>query len=369
MKRTPFYPEHVAHGATMYEAQGWEMPAQYGEINAEQLAVRQNVGVTDFSSTGEIEIQGRDALTLVQRVIVNDAGRMPVHRVLYSTMCRPDGTILADVTIYRLGPERYMVMTAWGSNGANERVEYDWLCRHAEGLDACITDVSSGVALLALQGPRSRQVLAGLTDADLASLPYMWAVPARIAGIRGLVSRTGYTGELGYELLCPAEHAHDLWEALLSAGKPFGLTLCGHRAVFNLRLDKGYIARFDMSGATPYEVGLGWTVKLGKGDFVGRDALARQQAEGVARRLVSLQVAGEHIPAAGETLTYGGRAVGQVTSGGYSVVFRQPVGLGFVPSDLPVGAELEIQGADGLLHPARIAPRPMYDPEGVRLRS
>ena len=200
MKRTVFYYPALQAGARMRQAQGWEMPDHFGDPRAEHLAVRQTVGVFDWSSTGEIEICGRDALALVQKVIVNDASPMAVGRVLYTTICRPDGAIMSDVTIYRLGEARYWCMTAWGSNQANRRPEYEWFVEQAQGLDVCITDVSSGVALLAVQGPAAGKVVAPMTSIDLAALPYMGFAPGTVADIpSALISRTGYTGELGYE--------------------------------------------------------------------------------------------------------------------------------------------------------------------------
>lgn len=369
MKRTPFYAQHIAHGATMYEVQGWEMPAEYSGIGEENLATRQYAGMSDFASTGEIEVKGRDALTLIQRVIVNDASDMPPGKVLYSTMCRPDGNILSDITVYSFSTEHFMIMTAWGSNRENQRVEYDWLRAHADDLDVCITDLSSGSALLAVQGPRSRDILAPLSLAALATLPYMHFTMGSVAGINSLISRTGYTGEMGYEVICAPEHAHEMFDALLQSGKPHGMQLCGLKAAFGLRMEKGYIARFDFAdGATPYEAGLGWTVKLDKGDFVGREALVSQALRGIPRRLVSIRAEGDHLPSMGALVLHGGRAVGKITSSAYSYVFECPLVLGYVPSDL-ASAGLPLMLKDGeVLQKAAVVPRPYYDPKNRLLR-
>ena len=275
VKRTIFYYPSLGCGAHMRQAQGWEMPDHFGDPRAEHLAVRQAVRGVRLGVDGRGRDLGRDALALVQKVIVNDASRMPVGRVLYTTMCRPDGAIMSDVTIYRLDEERYWCMTAWGSNQANRRPEYEWFVEQAHGLDVCVTDVSSGVALLAVQGPAAGAVVASLTPIDLATLPYMWFAPGTVAGIpSALISRSGYTGELGYELIVPAEHGCELWDALEAAGRPHGLRHAGLDVAFSLRMEKGYIARFDfMDDVTPDEAGIGWTVKLDKGDFIGRGAL------------------------------------------------------------------------------------------------
>jgi len=370
MKRTIFYHQELQTGATMRQAQGWEMPDHFGDPRGEHLAVRNNAGVFDWASTGEIEIQGRDAWALVQKVIVNDASRMPVGRVLYTTMCRPTGAIMSDVTIYRLGEDRYWCMTAWGSNQVGQRPEFDWLLEQARGLDVCVTDVSSGVAVLAVQGPRAREIVAQLGPADLGALRYMWFTETGLAGApRALISRTGYTGELGYELIVPAEYAYDLWDALETAGRPFGLCHAGLETAFSLRMEKGYIARFDfMDDVTPLEAGMGWTVKFDKDEFIGRAALAKQQVEGLRRKLVSVAMGDETLPAGGCPILHDGSVVGKITSSAYGYSVGCPLALALVSADLtrpdlPVDVEV-----DGRLHPARIVQRPFYDPDGKRMR-
>jgi aminomethyltransferase len=371
MKRTPFYYPALQAGAVMRQAQGWEMPDHFGDPRAEHMAVRQAVGLFDWASTGEIEISGRDALVLMQKVIVNDAGRMAVGRVLYTTLCHPNGAIMSDVTVYRLGEDRYWCMTAWGSNAANRRPEYEWLLENAAGLDVTVTDVSSGVALLAVQGPAARDLLVPLTSADLRGLPYMSFASASVSGIPGaLVSRTGYTGELGYELAVPAEHAGELWEAVVRAGQPHGMRHAGLETAFSLRMEKGYIARFDfMDGVTPLEAGLGWTVRLDKPDFVGRAALLEQARAGVTRRLVSVAMRTGTTPPYGAQIMKHDEAVGMITSSAYGHAVGRPMGLALLPVDLSApGTEVEVQ-IEGAGHPAEVVRRPFYDSEGRRLRS
>ncbi len=370
MKRTIFYHQELQAGAKMRQAQGWEMPDHFGDPRAEHLAVRNSAGVFDWASTGEIEIQGRDALALIQKVIVNDASRMPIGRVLYTTLCRPDGAIFSDVTIYRLGDELFWCMTAWGSNQANGRPEFEWLLEQARGLDVCVTDVSSGVALLAVQGPRARDIVAPLCPADLDALRYMECSETTLAGApRALISRTGYTGELGYELIVPTEHGYDLWDALATAGRPFGMRHAGLDTAFSLRMEKGYIARFDfMDGVTPFEAGLGWTVKLDKGDFIGRAALARQREEGMRRKLVSVAMDDDALPAGGCPILHSGEIVGKITSSAYGYSAGCPMALALISADLAQpGLPVEVE-VEGRRHAARIVRRPFYDPEGKRLR-
>jgi aminomethyltransferase len=324
----------------------------------------------DWSSTGEFEVRGPDALDVVQRLIVNDASTMPVNRVLYTTILDECGGILSDITVYRLGEEHYMLMTAWGSNAANERPEYELLREHCRGRNAVAFDASPGVGLLALQGPQSRALLSELTPANLENLPYMWALPAQLAGVRALISRTGYTGELGYEILAPAEHAHDVWQALTDAGESFGLALCGLGVAFGLRIEKGYIMRFDFAGGrTPYEVGLGWTVKLDKGDFIGREALIQRQEAGFADKLVSLALQDDYVPATGDAILSKDERVGVVTSAAYGYAVQHPIALGYLPVTLArPGIEVDVQDGQGTLHPAVMGPRSPYDPQGTRLR-
>jgi aminomethyltransferase len=370
MKRTIFYHQEHQAGATMRQAQGWEMPDHFGDPRAEHLAVRSSAGVFDWASTGEIEIQGRDALALVQKVIVNDASRMPVGRVLYTTMCQPTGAIMSDVTIYRLGEDRYWCMTAWGSNQAGQCPEFDWLLEQARGLDVCVTDVSSGVALLAVQGPKAQEIVALLSPADLGALRYMWFTETSLAGApRALISRTGYTGELGYELIVAAEYAYDLWDALETAGRPFGLRHAGLETAFSLRMEKGYIARFDfMDGVTPLEAGMGWTVKLDKSEFVGRAALAKQQAEGLRRKLVSVAMGDETLPAGGCRIFHEGAVIGKITSSAYGYSVGCPLALALVSAEwASVGLRVVVE-VEGRGHPAHIAPRPIYDAKGTQLR-
>jgi len=370
MKRSPFFGDIAATNPVLVNAQGWEVANQFTKVEDEHRAVRERVGLFDWSSTGEIEVRGSDALALVQKVIVNDASKMSINQVLYTTILNEDGGIRSDITVYRLGTNHYMLMTAWGSNAANERPEYDLLLKHGEGLNVVVTDVSSGSALLAIQGPQSRSLLSDLTDADLVGLRYMRSMPAQVAGIRALISRTGYTGELGYEVLLPAEHAHDLWVAVMNAGEKYGATPCGMIAAFSLRMEKGYIMRFDFVGArTPYEMGLGWTVKLDKGDFIGRAALIRRKEAGFTDKLMSLVIQDGYLPANGDAIYQGEDPVGAVTSAAFGHTIGKALALGYVPLSLAEdGVEVTIRDAGGVGHSATIRRRPLYDPDGGRLR-
>ena len=370
MKRSPFFNEIAQLGPSLVGIQGWEVPNEFTSAAEEHQAVRERVGLLDWSTTGEFEIAGPDALAVVQRLIVNDASKMPVNRVLYTSILNEDGGMRSDITVYRLAEERYMLMTAWGSNAAGERPEFDLLQEHSKGLNAWVFDASPGTCLVAVQGPRSRDLLSELISADLGSLNYMWALPAQVAGIRALVSRTGYTGELGYEILVPVEHAHDFWGAITQAGEKYGLAPCGMIAAFSLRMEKGYIMRFDFAGGrTPYELGLGWTVKLNKGDFIGRDALVRRKEAGFSEKLVLLAVADGYVPAGGDLVQRNGEPVGAVTSAAYGYTLGTALALAYLPLSMAEeGVEVVVQDQGGHAHRAVVGQRSPYDPEGLCLR-
>lgn len=369
MKRSPFFPEIAAYDPDFVTIQGWEVPNVFSSPEEEHCAVRDCVGLLDWSTTGEFEIKGPDALDVVQKLIVNDA-RMPVNRVLYTSILGEDGGMKSDITVYRLADDHYMLMTAWGSNASDGRPEYDLLAEHSRGKRAYVFDGSSGYGLLAFQGPEARSLLGELTGDDLPGLKYMWSMPARIAGVRTIISRTGYTGELGYEVLMPAEYAHDFWGAVMEAGGKYGLKPVGMVAAFSLRIEKGYIMRHDFAGGrTPYEANLGWTVKPDKGDFIGREALLRRKEAGFADRLVTIALEGDYVPQNGDAVLVDGDPVGATTSAAYGYTVGCPVTLAYMPADLAeVGARVAIRDGDGAVHAATVQPRSMYDPEGKRLR-
>jgi aminomethyltransferase len=369
MKRSPFFCDIAATNPVLVTMQGWEVASQFTDVEKEHRAVRERVGLFDWSTTGEFQVCGPDALALVQKLIVNDASRMDINQVLYTTILNDAADVVSDITVYRLAEDCYLLMTAWGSNAAHARPEYDLLVEHGAGMNLTITDVSSGSALLAIQGPQAKSLLGELADANLDGLPYMRALPATVVGARSLISRTGYTGELGYEVLAPAEHAHDLWEAFTGAGEKYGLALCGMTAAFGLRMEKGYIMRFDFVGRTPYEIGLGWTVKLHKPDFIGRDALIRRKEAGFTERLMSLAIQDGYLPATGDAIYRQGEPVGVVTSAAFGYTVGKALALGFVPLALAEsGVDVHIHDKNGAAHPAIMERRPLYDPDASRVR-
>ena len=328
LKRTSLYPEHVRRGARLVAFGGWEMPVQYTGIVEEHRAVRTAAGLFDVSHMGEVEVEGPGALETVQRLITNDAARLGPGGGLYSPMCRPDGGIVDDLTVFRTGERRYLFVV----NAATTAKDLEWIRRHAVGAE--VRDRSAEIALLALQGPKAAAVLGRLTAAPVGTLAFFhMATDVTVAGVGGcFVSRTGYTGEDGFEIGCPWAAAPRLWATLLEAGRADGLLPAGLGARDTLRLEAGYMlygADIDET-TTPLEAPLGWTVKLDKGEFVGREALARQKREGVRRRLVGFEVLERAIPRHGYPLRAGGAPVGRVTSGTFGPWVGKSIGMGYV---------------------------------------
>jgi aminomethyltransferase len=328
LKHTPLHAAHVAAGGRMVPFAGWDMPVQYTGIIEEHRAVRTRAGLFDVSHMGEVDLSGPGALSLAQRLVTNDVARLAEGQALYTPMCTPQGGIIDDLLVYRLGPEQLMLVL----NAANTAEDLAWIREHAPG-NVHVTDRSEEIALLALQGPRAQEILQPLTLAALADIRYYWFLdPVDVAGRRALISRTGYTGEDGFELYLRADDAVSVWEALLEAGAPAGLLPAGLGARDTLRLEAGLLLHGnDMDKTvTPLEVGYGWTVKLGKGEFIGADALGRQKREGVTRRLTGFMLHERAIARHGFPIHDEGDTVGTVTSGSFAPTLQQSIGLGLV---------------------------------------
>ncbi len=285
--KTPLHDVHVALGAKMVPFAGYEMPIQYpGGIRAEHAAVRGAAGLFDVSHMGEFTVRGPQAEALVQHLTVNDVSRVRPGQAQYSALCNEDGGVLDDLLVYRFA-DRFVLVV----NAGNREKDWKWVAGHAAGFDVEISDDSDSVALIALQGPASQAILAHLAEVDLGALGYYRFVEGAVAGAGCVVSRTGYTGEDGFELYLPADSASSVWTALSQAGAPHGLTPAGLGARDSLRLEMGYaLYGNDLDeDHTALEAGLGWIVKLDAGDFIGRDALAAQKARGVSRRLAAMR--------------------------------------------------------------------------------
>ena len=358
MKQTPLNAVHKALGARMVPFGGWEMPVQYAGVIEEHQAVRERAGLFDVSHMGEIEVRGAEALALVQRLTTNDASRLVDGQVQYSALCYPDGGVVDDVTLYRSSATHFLFCV----NASNTDKDFAWMQQvHVESgiAGATLTNRSAEYAQLALQGPRAAAILARLTNTPLGSIRYYHFGRGEVAGVPALISRTGYTGEDGFELYTPAAAAVDLWNRLLDAGRPDGLAPIGLGARDTLRLEKGYaLYGHELSPQiSPLEAGLGWIVKFDKGDFVGRDALLRQQAAGIPRRLVALLMEERGIPREGYPVFAGEQPVGIVTSGTMSPTLKAGIALALVETSCAVlGAELLVGIRDRKLRAKIVKP-------------
>ena len=364
LKHTPLHAEHVALGGKMVPFAGYSMPVQYPSgITAEHRAVREAAGLFDVSHMGEFVVRGPGALDLVQRISVNDASKIEFGQAQYSAMCLDSGCVLDGLISYRL-PDRYMLVV----HAANLDNDWAWLSKHAADFDVELEDASDDTALLALQGPSAREILRPLADIDVDDVKYYRFLEGSVAGVSGVISGTGYTGEDGFELYVPAAGAVGLWRALLDAGRGAGLVPAGLGARDSLRLEVGYaLYGNDLDEEhTTLESGLGWVTKLDKGDFVGRDALAAQKEAGVERRLVGLRLTGKGFPRPGYDIRNGDDVVGVVTSGTVSPTLGYGIALGYVPTELAaVGTELQID-ARGRPVDAVVQRPPFYTEGSIR---
>jgi aminomethyltransferase len=336
------------------------MPVQYSGILEEHRAVRERAGLFDVSHMGEFLCQGPGALDFLQALVPNNVSRLADDQALYTQILRPDGGTLDDLLIYRLGEQRYMLVVNAGT------AEKDWahFREHAAGrADVTLENISDQTALLALQGPLAQAILQPLTDVPLDEIAYYASREGTVAGIGCRISRTGYTGEDGFELYCPAGRAVDLWRALLEAGRPQVLLPAGLGARDTLRLEAGYcLYGHELTERiTPLDAGLGWTVKLDKGaDFIGREALAAEKRDGLRRKLIGIEPRDRGIPREGYALLHEGERAGAVTSGTMSPTLGRPVGMGYVPPALArPGTELAVE-IRGKAVPAVVVALPFY---------
>jgi aminomethyltransferase len=361
MKHTAFHALHVAAGAKMVSFAGFEMPIQYPTgILEEHRIVRTGVGVFDVSHMGEFEVKGADALALIQRLTVNDASKLAPGKAQYSALTRPNGGIVDDLLVYMRGENDYMLVV----NGANVDKDLAWVMEHAAAFpNVTVSDESDSVHLLAVQGPQSIATLQKLTTVNLESIAYYNFVEDTCAGRPMIISRTGYTGEIGFELYFRGTDAEaaDVVAQLFEAGKEFGIAWIGLGARDTLRLEKGYcLYGNDITDETnPIEAGLGWITKLAKGPFNGSDVIAAVKESGPTRKLVGFVMRTEKlIPRNGYSIVSNGATVGHVTSGNTSPGLGTGIGLGYVPTDLSApGTMIEI-AARGTTFPAEVVKIP-----------
>ncbi len=363
LRRTPLYECHLEAKGRMVGFAGWEMPVQYAGVIDEHRAVRTAAGLFDVSHMGEISVRGAGAEAFLQGLTPNDVAKLAPGRAHYSGLLTERGTYIDDVLVYRLAADRFLVV----ANASNAERDLAWIAARAEGVAGVeVADVSDDYALLALQGPRALEILAPLAASeagDISGLRYYGFLEGTVDGVPAIVSRTGYTGEDGFELYLPPAEAPRVWRRLLAAGAPHGIQPAGLGARDTLRLEAAmalYGHEIDET-TTPFEAGLGWVVKLGKGgDFVGRDALVAQRQAGLERKLVGFTIEGRGIARQGHAVREGGETVGTVTSGTFSPSFEKALGMAYVPTRLEAaGSRLAID-VRGRELPAVVAPLPFY---------
>jgi glycine cleavage system T protein (aminomethyltransferase) len=359
LKRTPLHAAHVRLGARMIGFGGWDMPVQYAGIVDEHRTVRGAVGCFDVSHMGEFEFRGADARTALQRITTNDVATLEVGQVQYSLLCYEEGGIVDDLTLYRLADDHYMMTV----NAANIDKDWAWVTGHLAGrVDA--KNVSADTGLIAVQGPKAEALVGRLADIDVTAIGYYRFARGRVAGTPAIVSRTGYTGEDGFELYLPATGTEAAWDALLTEGKRDGVAPIGLGARDTLRLEMKYaLYGNDIDQTTnPLEAGLGWVVKPAKGDFVGKAAIERVRAEGPKRRLIGFQMVDRAVARHGYRIVRDGREVGQVTSGSYGPSVDGYIGIGYVPTALAtVGTPIEVE-VRGRPQQARVTKTPFHPP-------
>jgi aminomethyltransferase len=359
LKKTPLHARHRSLSARMVEFGGWDMPVEYSGIVDEHMAVRSRAGVFDVSHMGEIEIAGKDALAAVQTITSNDASKLADNQAQYAGLMTPEGTFVDDVLTYRLNGEHFMLVV----NASNIIKDFNWIsARIGVAGDAVAVNTSSRYALIALQGPVAREVLQTLTSVRLDQIKYYWFTTGEVAATRVTISRTGYTGEDGFEIFVQPALAERVWDAILRAGQPAGVVPAGLGARDTLRLEAGmrlYGNDIDET-TTPLEADLAWIVGWKKSDFIGADVLRRQKEEGVGRKLVGFEVLDRGIARHGHDVFVGGQKSGVVTSGTQTPYLKKAIGMAYLSADhAGNGAEFEVDCRGRRLR-AAVVPMPFY---------
>ena len=321
-KNTPLFDRHIELGGNMVSFGGYLLPTHYSGINLEHLGVRSKAGLFDVSHMGEFIISGSDAESFLQKVTVNDVASLSVGQAQYSAMCYANGGIIDDILIYKKKNEFMLVV-----NAANNEKDLDWLKSHAKG-DIRIENMSDDISLVAIQGPRSRNILQTLTDSNLTNIQFYHFVEGRLNGKKAIISRTGYTGELGFEIYAKSDDIGEIWDAIMKAGQDKGLEPAGLGCRDTLRMEMK-LALYGNDTTNPIEAGLGWITRLGKTDFMGKKALLEAKAN-VTRRLVCLEMTERAIPRQGYTILMNDQSVGIITSGTMSPSLETGIGIGYV---------------------------------------
>jgi aminomethyltransferase len=359
LRRTALYGNHKQLNARLVDFHGWELPIQYESILKEHQAVRSRVGLFDVSHMGQVVVEGPGALALLQKTNANDVSRLVPGKALYSHMLNERGGVVDDVIISCLGKDRYFVVV----NAATTEKDFQWLKSAAEGASGVsVVDKSSHYGMIAVQGPKAAELVSSIDLADAAELPRFGALERDVFDQRSVITRTGYTGEDGFELIVPNEIISRVWDNLLLKGRSIGAAACGLGARDTLRLEAGYLLYGqDVDDEhTTFEAGYDWVVKLDKGDFIGRDALQRQKREGLKRRLTPVKLVERGVPRAGNAVRVDGQAVGTLASATFSPTLQTGIGVGYLERlDLAPGARVEVE-SHGRTLAAEVVKPPFY---------
>ncbi len=359
LKKTPLNDRHRASGAKMVPFGGWDMPVEYSGIVHEHLAVRTRAGLFDVSHMGEIEIAGKDALAAVQRISSNDASKLQVGQAQYSGLLTPQGTFVDDLLVYRLAPEHFMLVV----NAGNIEKDYAWIVEHIKPAgDVVAVNASARYALLAVQGPEAVGIVQSLTGVELAGMKYYWFAHGEVANVRATISRTGYTGEDGFEIFVPPQSADRVWQAIVEAGRPVELIPCGLGARDTLRLEAGMrLHGNDIDDTTTaVEADLNWIVGWKKDDFIGATVLREQKANGVRRKLVGFEMFDRGIARHGYDAYVAGAKAGRVTSGTQTPFLKKAIGMAYLPIEhTAIDTEFDVD-IRGRRTRARVVPMPFY---------
>ena len=360
LKKTPLNARHRASGARMVEFGGWDMPVEYSGITDEHLAVRTRAGLFDVSHMGQIELAGADALAAVQWMTSNDASRLAIGQVQYSALTTDHGTFVDDVLVYRMAGDHYLLVV----NAGNIVKDHEWIVGQAKsrGGDVAVVNSSSRYALIALQGPAAQEILQTLTGVDLAAIKYYWFATGEVASVRATISRTGYTGEDGFEIFVAPAMAEKVWDAILTAGKHADVRPAGLGARDTLRLEACMrLCGSDMDeNVSVLEAGLGWIVGWKKDAFLGAERLRAQKAGALERKLAAFEMRDRAIARHGHPVLRDGAPCGVVTSGTQTPFLKKAIGFAMVPVDVAVpGTPLTID-IRGRLVNAEVVPEPFY---------
>jgi aminomethyltransferase len=354
LKKTPLNALEKELGGKMVDFGGWELPVQFGGILEEHAAVRERVGIFDVSHMGELTVRGAGALELLQRATCNDVSKLEDGRAQYNGLLYPTGGFVDDILIYRNSIDDYFVVV----NASNSDKDFEWIADLAKGADVEVKNVSADYAQLALQGPNAERLLQPMTDVTLSPIRYYRFATGTVDGAPAIVSRTGYTGEDGFEIYVAPEHGPRIMKKLIDAGAaPCGL---GARDTLRLEAKMALYGNDIDHSTTPLEADLGWIVKIEKGDFMGRDVLERERSEGPSRKLVGFEMIDRGIGRHGYPIVDGGQEIGVVTSGTHSPTLKKAIGLAYLPLDKSApGTEFQVL-IRGKETRARVVPTPFY---------